>query len=114
MAHTHVDDTERRSRLRDELIQVAAVAVAFVTDLDQGSTNLIADDGGFSAAHRHAINDVVLERIAQEHKWGKQHHTPMEWLAILGEEVGEANTAALEAHEWPARQQTVYDETDTP
>ncbi len=37
------------------------------------------------------------ERIRQDAKWGVQNHTPAVWLMILGEEVGEANKAALEA-----------------
>ena len=44
------------------------------------------------------IKEVKQERCSQEAKWGEQNHHPMEWLAILGEEVGEANKAALEAH----------------
>jgi NTP pyrophosphatase (non-canonical NTP hydrolase) len=41
--------------------------------------------------------DVVAERIQQDKKWGEQYHSPADWLMILGEEVGEANKAALEA-----------------
>lgn len=50
--------------------------------------------------------DVVLkqisdERTRQDEKFGEQRmHSPAEWLMILGEEVGEANQAALEAHFW--------------
>jgi hypothetical protein len=40
---------------------------------------------------------VEDERIRQDDKWGEQNHDPFTWLAILGEEVGEANKAALEA-----------------
>ena len=36
------------------------------------------------------------ERSRQEAKWGQQNHDPLLWLAILGEEVGEANKAAIE------------------
>lgn len=43
-------------------------------------------------------DEVLLERQRQDEKWGEQNHHPMEWLTILGEEVGEANKAALEAH----------------
>ena len=32
----------------------------------------------------------------QDEKWGEQNHDVYKWLAILGEEVGEANKAALE------------------
>ncbi len=42
-----------------------------------------------------AIKAVQAERAAQRAKWGEQRHDPMTWLAILGEEVGEANQAAL-------------------
>ena len=41
--------------------------------------------------------DVSLEREKQDNKWGEQNHDPYLWLAILGEEVGEANQAALKA-----------------
>jgi len=44
------------------------------------------------------FEQVAKERQSQDKKWGEQNHHPMEWLAILGEEVGEANKAALEAH----------------
>jgi NTP pyrophosphatase (non-canonical NTP hydrolase) len=43
------------------------------------------------------MNQVGAERIRQNNKWGEQNHGPFVWLAILGEEVGEANKAALEA-----------------
>jgi hypothetical protein len=33
---------------------------------------------------------VVREREHQDRKWGEQHHTIPEWIAILGEEYGEA------------------------
>jgi hypothetical protein len=44
------------------------------------------------------LNEVVAERQRQEQKWGEQNHEPFKWLAILGEEVGEANQAVVEAH----------------
>jgi hypothetical protein len=43
------------------------------------------------------LNDVEFERERQDAKWGEQNHDPFTWLAILGEEVGEANQAALKA-----------------
>ena len=42
--------------------------------------------------------EVLEERKRQEQKWGELNHTPAYYLMILGEEVGEANKAALEAH----------------
>ena len=42
--------------------------------------------------------EIQAERNRQGGKWGEQNHHPLEWLAILGEEVGEVNEAALEAH----------------
>lgn len=41
------------------------------------------------------ISDVVNECIRQINKWGIQNHTPLEWLVILMEEVGEASQEAL-------------------
>ncbi len=44
------------------------------------------------------MQHVLEERDFQDNKWGPdRNHTPAEWLMILGEEVGEANKAALEA-----------------
>lgn len=47
---------------------------------------------------RKVLNEVNAERDRQDRKWGEQNHSPAHWLMILGEEVGEANKAALEAH----------------
>lgn len=44
------------------------------------------------------LKEVLEERYRQEQKWGEQNHGPAEYLMILGEEVGEANKAALEVH----------------
>lgn len=42
--------------------------------------------------------EILKERNRQDKKWGQQNQYPMELLAILGEEVGEVNKSALEAH----------------
>lgn len=43
------------------------------------------------------IFDVIrLERAAQDAKWGEQNHSPLKWLAILIEEVGEVGKAIIE------------------
>ncbi len=47
------------------------------------------------------FNEIKQERQRQDAKWGEQNHCPVEWCAILGEEVGEVNKAALEAHFYP-------------
>ncbi len=44
------------------------------------------------------IAELLDERARQDAKWGIQDHHPFEWLAILGEEKGEADKAALETH----------------
>ena len=41
--------------------------------------------------------DINEERHRQDKTWGEQNHDPFAWLAILGEEYGEACKAALEA-----------------
>lgn len=43
------------------------------------------------------LTEVGKERIQQHRKWGEQNHCPWRWLAILGEEAGEANKAVLES-----------------
>jgi len=44
------------------------------------------------------LHEIIFEREKQDAKFGQQNHSPIEWCAILGEEVGEVNKAALEAH----------------
>lgn len=36
------------------------------------------------------LDDILDERARQDRKWGVQNHHPAVWMAILGEEVGEA------------------------
>ena len=43
-------------------------------------------------------NEIKRERKRQVKKFGVQHRSFIEWCAILGEEVGEANRDALEFH----------------
>lgn len=43
------------------------------------------------------LGDIASERHRQDVKWGEQNHHPFTYLAVLGEEVGEANQAALQA-----------------
>lgn len=83
-----------RNALRDELIQVAAVAVAIVQDLDHGTTEMTVHTPR-DAKTDGILAEVEAERHRQEGKWGPQHHDPATWLTILGEEFGEACQAAL-------------------
>jgi NTP pyrophosphatase (non-canonical NTP hydrolase) len=41
------------------------------------------------------LADISGERDVQDNKWGDQQHDIYKFLAILGEEVGEVNKAAL-------------------
>lgn len=43
---------------------------------------------------------IRAERERQDSKWGEQNHDPFKYLAILGEEVGECNKAALESYDF--------------
>ena len=43
-----------------------------------------------------AVEDIFAERLRQDKKWGEQNHHPLYYLAILGEEYGEACKAAIE------------------
>ncbi len=74
--------------LRKELIQVAAVAVAILRDMDTGSTAI--ESGQDLVADGNVYADVAKERVRQFKKWGEQSHNPIEWLIILMEEFGEA------------------------
>lgn len=79
-------------KLRTELIQVAAVAVAIVEDLDYGAANaLVLPNYNENVIQvDRVLNDVRIERIRQDAKWGPQSHVAKTWLAIMMEEVGEA------------------------
>jgi hypothetical protein len=44
------------------------------------------------------LYEVEDERTRQNQKWGVQNHSPIEWIPILSEEVGEASKEALEYH----------------
>ena len=41
------------------------------------------------------IEDIKTERARQHTRWGEQHLTPTQWLAIITEETGEVSTEAL-------------------
>jgi hypothetical protein len=51
------------------------------------------DNGGQMTTQ--AMQDLATERKRQDEKWGEQNHDPLRWLAILGEEYGEACKALL-------------------
>ena len=79
---------------RSELIQVAAVAVAAVQNLDNGHT-AISGDGCINDLSAY-LAEVYDERNRQEKKWGTQNHEPSTWIIILIEEVGETAKDVLE------------------
>lgn len=88
--------TDLEHAYRKELIEIAAVAISAIEDLDYGE----ADHRRFLGWHdpyteNPAFRDVWEERIRQDSKWGPQTHDPRAWLTILGEEFGEACQAAL-------------------
>lgn len=51
----------------------------------------------FDEDAKRQFDKIQDERYRQDLKWGLQTHDPLKWLAILGEEVGEANRAILES-----------------
>lgn len=46
----------------------------------------------------HVLEEVEIERVRQDSKWGKQNCHDFEWVSILGEEFGEAAREANEAN----------------
>lgn len=52
------------------------------------------------------VHDVLAERDRQDAKWGEQNHHPMQWLAILSEEVGELAKEVNE-HHWREKRDTL-------
>lgn len=55
------------------------------------------------------ITQIQAEITKQNQKFGIQNHSPIEWMAILMEEVGEASQAAVDWHfKYPSK---IKDET---
>lgn len=54
---------------------------------EQNTTNAVF---AIPESTEEAIQCVVNERQAQDAKWGQQDHSPVEWISVLTEEVGEA------------------------
>jgi len=52
---------------------------------------------GVMAYTKQILFEVAEERKRQDKKWGEQNHKPIEWCAILGEEVGEVNKCVVES-----------------
>lgn len=44
------------------------------------------------------LNLVSTERYIQNQKFGEQNHNTVEWVAIIGEEFGEASKEAVDFH----------------
>lgn len=44
------------------------------------------------------FKEIQKERYRQNAKWGIQNRNPVEWIAILTEEVGEASKEAVDLH----------------
>lgn len=44
------------------------------------------------------LNEIRAERARQDAKFGEQNHSPIEFMAILAEEIGEANKEIVDAH----------------
>ncbi len=130
--------------IETEAIQVAAVAAALVEDRTRPAVAPKGERSGVRGRRWWDPIELVLrmvrdERTRQEEKWGRQRYTPVEWLMILAEEVGELaaevdrrgggeadagsrqvsrllGEAGLQArnwimeHPWPERQQRVIDQ----
>ena len=76
----------KKNSVEAELIQTAAVAVCWLEA--RGITQF------------DVLDEITMERDAQDAKWGPQCHLPSgAWLAILAEEFGEVGTALLDANE---------------
>lgn len=70
---------------------------AFLDHYNKQLMDALDESKGYNE-HKLLLYEISEERVRQNNKWGVQRHLPVEYLAILGEEVGEANKHALEAH----------------
>lgn len=46
----------------------------------------------------HILQQIIHERQRQNAKFGEQNHSPIEWIGILMEEVGEVAKEAIDYH----------------
>lgn len=53
------------------------------------------------------LNEIKSERKKQDEKWGEQNHSPVVWVVILTEEVGETAKEALEDNKRKYRKELV-------
>jgi NTP pyrophosphatase (non-canonical NTP hydrolase) len=54
------------------------------------------------------FKEIKKERTRQDAKFGIQNNKPIEWIAILMEEVGEASKEALENHfKYPVKDESI-------
>lgn len=95
-------DTECFFRNSDEIPQEIVDASqrlkAMTEEALAGLDDIERDFGDPMPPLHKVLGEVEQERLKQNKKWGEQNHHPAEWLMILGEEVGEANKAALETN----------------
>ena len=84
--------------IRTELIQTAAVIVSALEDIDYGVAKAHTTEGDDFIAGRTdlILAEILGERFRQDLKWGPQHHRIADWLAIIGEEYGEACMAYVD------------------
>jgi hypothetical protein len=69
--------------------------------MERSSEELSKDFHIFQDGIDRSFRDIRRERLRQnfkftEYQYGSQSHDIFKWLAILGEEIGEANKAALD------------------
>ncbi len=110
------DPIEQLIRLREEMIQVAAVACAIVEQIDFGSADFAAPVTEDSVLTQgiDVLSLVAVERAQQDTQWGPQSHELDSWLLILGEEVGEVFVEASDmlpqaSHSWHASYTDIVD-----
>ncbi len=87
---------------RTELIQTAAVIVSAIEDIDYGVAHhdrlveSMLEIGVNRFQVSPTLSEIFAERRRQDEKWGPQHHLMADWLAIIGEEYGEACMAYVD------------------
>ena len=69
-----------------------------IIGINNGSETIPCASETIELFESNALMDVRKERSRQDAKWGEQNHNPIEWMAILTEEVGEAAKEAVDFH----------------
>jgi hypothetical protein len=85
---------EEMRHLRSTCVDAGVSFDDIESEIDRARASELALQARVAELER--LDYIVVERNRQDSKWGEQNHRPNDWVAILGEEFGEAAKSAVE------------------